>query len=459
MRLKERMVSGLQKVRSWSGFQKIPQMTPFRQLKKVAELCGANPFPAQVILIVIYRLALDVLYLTEISPYYAYAGFTSELFFPQYAVSVLSVIVFAPFVALLNEIHSPSAILVTFLNYLYFIPLTSYCGCKGTNIRFFLIALVYWGMLLFLQFHIPVLHLKSLPPKNIRFIMMLLTLFSSAFVLFISGRYAGFRFTLDFFHEYDIRTEASTYQMPAIFSYLMSIMPIILAVLLSYWLLNKKYIIAGLLSVVYIFLFSIAAHKTVFFFLFLVLASFLFYRDWMLRWLSGFLTILSGAAILEEKIIGSFHIMSLFFRRMMYVPVWLAEMYSDFFSQNPLNLFRNGIMGKLSFENIYSAPIPFVVGGHLDRAEYSANTGMLGDLFANLPVLLGLILMPLILILCFRLLDMAAHSLDTKILLPFGVYFASSFMNGSWSTTLLSNGFLVACLMLYFYPKEEGILK
>ena len=59
----------------------------------------------------------------------------------------------------------------------------------------------------------------------------------------------------------------------------------------------------------------------------------------------------------------------------------------------------------------------------------------------------------------FRLLDAAARDIPQKIYIGLCVFFAMSFCNGSWSTVLLSGGFLMACIFLYLFPvqKEEHV--
>ena len=123
-----------------------------------------------------------------------------------------------------------------------------------------------------------------------------------------------------------------------------------------------------------------------------------------------------------------------------------------------LNLFRDGILGKLSYDPVYSIKIPKVIGEYMGTGS-SANNGLVGDMYANLPVVLGVFLMPLILVILFRLLDAAARDIPQKIYIGLCVFFAMSFCNGSWSTVLLSGGFLMACIFLYLFPvqKEEHV--
>ena len=104
-----------------------------------------NPFPAQVLLTIFYRLALDLIYVTVLSPIYGYIGFTTTILPLRYLTSLLATAAFAPLVvALLND-FSPSSILLSFINYLYFIPLTSYYDVEAQKLRSFLSAFCIGG--------------------------------------------------------------------------------------------------------------------------------------------------------------------------------------------------------------------------------------------------------------------------------------------------------------------------
>jgi hypothetical protein len=210
-----------------------------------------------------------------------------------------------------------------------------------------------------------------------------------------------------------------------------------------------------MICVVYLFLFSIAANKSIFFLLLLVLACHFLYRHWMYRWLPGLLTLGAAIAILEKKLIGSFNILSLFFRRMMYVPVNLSDKYFQYFQQNPQDLYREGLMSKFSFDPVYSTSIARIIGEFEGNPQTNANNGLLGDLFANLPTTMELILLPLILVICSRLLDASAKYAQEKLIIPICIYFAISFSNSVWSTVLLTHGFLAACILLYLFPEKE----
>lgn len=426
-------------------------------LSPFLRLCWENPFPVQCFLALVYRLVLDIVYLMQLSPVFEYSGFTTHLVPVKYFISWLILLVLLP---LISGIHGqedrPSSIMVTILNYLYFIPMTSYIGCKGSELWFVICVLLYWALFLLLQLCIPSLHLKKLPSRWVKtYLIPMLTIGSVLLVMGVSGFYTGFRLHLNFIDVYGMRAEAATYNIPSAIAYPLSWMSACLSLLMLYWLEKKKYLISALLFVVYLFYFSIDAVKSKFFFLFLAIGCYFLYRKWMYRWMPGLLPLVVIACACSSVFVPAYMPTSLFVRRLMYVPVFLSESYAIFFSQNPVDLFRSGVLGNFSYESLYSKQIPYVIGEFLNSPQTSCNNGMLGDMFANLPVVVGIVVMPLILILCFRLLDLVIHTTPQKIYFSFLIFFFNAFSNASWSVVLLTHGFLFACFLLYLFPEKE----
>lgn len=430
-----------------------------RRLRPLADFAGAHAFPLQLALVMVYRLSLDFLYINCISSISGYEGYTTDIQPLYYGGTLLAVFLFSPFVVRLQEEKLPSARVTAFLCYIYFIPLTSYCGCHGASPALFVIGIAYWTVLLIFQFRIPVVHLARPAARHSRSAYLMLTVFSAAFVMFISWRYTGLRFTLDIVNVYGIRAEAAGYQMPALFSYMIAMMENILAIMLLYWLLRKKYFVVAGLIVVYLFLYSFAAHKSIFFFLVVLLAGYCLYRPWMVRWMGGLLTLASGGGYLWYALTGRYRFTYLLFVRCMYLVSQLGDQNMAYFRDHPLSLYRDSILNKIpGISPLYTTTLPRILGEFRGHIGENANNGLLGDLFANLPLLLGLFLLPLIVIICLRLLDASCHTLPERLIISTCVLYAFNFANASWSTILLTHGFLVTCLLFYFFPKEEKLI-
>lgn len=427
-----------------------------RGVSHVVGVCEKNPFPIQVLFVLLYRLSLDLVYLWQLSPNYAYSNFTTDLYLPRYLLSLVVLIAFSPLVARLQQDEHPSSIMITLICYTYFIPLTSYCGCKGASLSFFLIAVFYCAWMIALQFCLPIFLLKPQENRFAKHVFPVLTVLFSLFVLYISGKYTGFRMFFDVINVYGVRAEAASYELSTAANYFLSFCTVVLSFAILYWLQKKNVILVFFLLFIYFLYYSIGAHKAVFLFMVLLLGCWFVYREWMLRWMGALLCITTITTGIISAM-GNLLPMSVFVRRMMILPVQISESYMNFFSQHTLNLFRDGFMGKASFSPIYTTTIPRIIGEFRGTPYSNCNNGLLGDLFANVPTALGLLLMPLILVLCFRLLDFVSKDRVQKLLFPICVLFAMSFINGSWSTALLSDGYLLACLLLYFFPRKECI--
>ena len=80
---------------------------------------------------------------------------------------------------------------------------------------------------------------------------------------------------------------------------------------------------------------------------------------------------------------------------------------------------------------------------------------MLADVWSGLGYI-GLIIMPIILIVCFRLLDLAAYKVNPRMMIGLVLYYSIMFANTTWSTVLLTHGFIAMCILLIIFPKKSN---
>ena len=194
-----------------------------QSLEKLSRVSRRHQFLFQCGLILLYRLVLDFMYLTQLSPIYAYSGFTTDLVWIKYALSWLLVLVCLPLVVgLQGQEERPSSILVTLMNYVYFLPMTSYLGCKGSDLGFFCAVAVYWLVLLAVQLRMPTILVPKLPHRHTSLLFFLVSVGACLFVMGISGIYTGFRLKLNLSDVYGIRAEAAAYDIPGLFAYVLS---------------------------------------------------------------------------------------------------------------------------------------------------------------------------------------------------------------------------------------------
>lgn len=111
-------------------------------------------------------------------------------------------------------------------------------------------------------------------------------------------------------------------------------------------------------------------------------------------------------------------------------------------------------MGKFGFNSIYNNTLAQVIGNNFETQTVNCNNGLLADVWANLGII-GLIVMPIIIIICFRILDFVSYKIDLRLMIGLVLYYAMMFANTTWSTVLLTHGFIVMCLMLLIFPHKS----
>lgn len=78
----------------------------------------------------------------------------------------------------------------------------------------------------------------------------------------------------------------------------------------------------------------------------------------------------------------------------------------------------------------------------------------LADVWSHLGVI-GIIIIPVILIVCLRLFDAVTDGISMRYVVGMAVYYAVVFSNTTWSTVLLTHGFLIMCLAFFVFPRSD----
>ena len=409
------------------------------------------------IFLMIYKVLLDYIYCQYV------AGVFSYFYLDVSIINIINgwfiVIVMTAFFSKYYKQNTCSAVMVIILNIIYFIPITTYCGYGGGSSSFLIITILYWLILSLLQTKLPIITYKdNNKRKDLDKYIYLCIFLVSAFSIFIWWKYTNCRIHLNFLDVYDVREEASNYNLPGIISYIRQIVSsIIVPLLLLLSIYRKKYLLVIWLIFITVINFSFAANKSIIFFPIILIGGYIFYRKRAISLIIPACILIEIIAIVEKNILNNVGlIISLFFRRQGFLLAKLSEDYYRFFLENPTDLFRNSIMGKFGFASIYNEPISKVIGNNYETQVINCNNGILADVFSGLGII-GLIVMPIILIICFRIFDFVASRIDVRLTIGLVAYYAIMFANTTWSTILLTHGYLIMCVILFFFPKCQKI--
>lgn len=435
-----------------TGILKINSYYEYGMTKFVDKL--SNPI-ITIAAVLIYKILLDIMYCQYIGGVHT--------FFSVY-VSPLNVIN-GWFMVLLMSVffekhylhNAPSSIILLLFNIVYFIPITTYCGYGGGSSSFLMWAFIYWIILSVLQIKIPIVIIKEKPKRKFSGIAFYIMMFCvSLLTLFIWAKFSNFRIWFHLLDVYDIRRSAAENGLPIVLSYLRSISNIIISMLLVMSLHKKKYLSFMWLLFMVVLSFSYAGDKIIIFLPFILVGGYIFYRKNFIRLIMPGFILLQILAFIEQHF-GSGELINLIFRRQGVLLGLLSENYYRFFLENSNDIFRQGILGKLGFNSIYNPSLANVIGNNFETQIVNCNNGLLADVWASVGIV-GIIVLPIILIICFRLLDMSSYGIDYKLTFGLIGYCTINFVNASWSTVLLTHGFLLMCIVFLIFPRESSNL-
>lgn len=426
-------------------------------LKKLNQYVGS--FPVQGICLLLYKILVDLIYLFYTAPTFGY--FEVRINGLNIASSYLYIGMYTIFFYKFVKSQTVSSIMFIVMSMTYLVPITTYCsiGSGSSNSSFLLFALLYWTFFSVLQIMTPVFSLR-IPVMDSRwrsFFMYFLLAGISIFTVYLSWKYTGFRIatSLRDVYVYGIRAEAAAYSMSTASQYLQSFSTVLIPLLILFCFRQKKYVLVLWGTFLLYLNFSYAVQKSVLFMGILVLAGAVFWREWMASWILPGGIGLAILAMIEKRFFSHVYIVDYFFRRMGYVLAQLSEKYYCYFRNNPTDIFRGTFLGKLGFESPYRLSLSYVIGNNYRSQTMACNNGMLADVWANLGMI-GILVMPFILIVCFRLFDLATDGLLGRYVIGMAVYATILFLNSTWSTVLLTHGFLIMCMVYFIFPREKG---
>ena len=201
--------------------------------------------------IIIFRILLDINYVVIVSPYYAYAGLVNKVTFLSYLVSWVVFLIPARFI--LKQYTSKYtffANVIVLLFLMAFVPGTSLMAFMPMDFTFFVLWTTYWFLIFFFSHSLKPIKAMVLPSTITKYALYGFLAVFVGTVLYISWKYTGFRFHPLLSNVYGIRHEATKWNMPIVFSYLLSAANNILPLLLIYFLYRKKNIIVILIGII-----------------------------------------------------------------------------------------------------------------------------------------------------------------------------------------------------------------
>lgn len=403
--------------------------------------------------VLLFRLSLDFVYINHISTIFNYTGFINDFQLEKYVYSWIILLIFIPIIFTLHSKITFSSMILILLGYLSIVPFTTMVAYYPFNTAYIGVNVLYWIMVYFFYKVIPAIRLNHI--KKDKYVELILYIIISIFlinIIYISWRYTGFRFTLDIYNVYDLRSESSSFTLPIIVSYLYSAAKAVNPILLIYFLSRKKYRITFVIFIIQLLSFSINGSKTVLFSTIIAVIIYWIYNVKYIRSIPWLLFILVIISSLEIFILNTMLLLAFIIRRLLFVPNLLNYNYYDFFSVNSPDYLSQSFLRYLGIESDYP-PIDNMIGAiYYNEPEMGANNGLLSDALANLGWI-GLIVYPLLLVVILKILDACAEGLDKRIYIISAITVTFILISSFLSTALLTHGIVAICIIMYLLPR------
>ncbi|MCB8964138.1 MAG: hypothetical protein H6536_03735 [Bacteroidales bacterium] len=396
----------------------------------------------------LFRLFLDISYFTQTVKYYGYLGYVVDTTSFHYVISWLFLVPFLFFHILLCRRYSFSSVVAILFLFVSVIPNTSLYAFVPISGRYFFLFFIFWVIFYSLLLRFP----DFFTSKNVRvpfffpFLLFLLVVF---IILFISGRYTGFRFWINIYDVYSIRWDQETWNLPLVFNYVIMAASVILPFFFVLFISQRRWVLSCFVFFIVFLNYGIGGQKSVLFSLFSTVLGYLFFSFERTKYFGILFTFIPIVSCLEPIIIGSRNIHVLAIQRGFYIPARITQASYDFFSTHELDLYRQKFMRRFGFDSPYDMSIERILSGlYFNDYQSSANNGLFSDAYSNLGVI-GVLIIPVVLVIILKLFDLCSASINAKLFFGVIVSCFIALFSMSFSIALLSNGLIIMMLVLY----------
>ena len=405
------------------------------------------------IVIVIYRIILDYSYVSIVSPLYSSNGLINFYTITNYVISWLFLLSLIPFIWQLNKNHSFSNSVLLIFTAISMIPTTTLIAYMNLEAKFVILNYIYWFCFYVYNALFPQIKIKnSFKTKKLFYGICFLLCFT---VVYISGKYTGFRFHWNIVDVYDLRFEERELNINILLQYLHNAAGVLLPIILIYFILNRNKIASFLLMTIILLNFGIGGHKSVLFSLVLTVVGFYFYKYRRTVFVFSFFAVINLIGFLEFIVVKTNFIGAIISYRLLFLPALLNYHYYDFFKNNELDFFRQSFLRWFNIESPYKDNIAFMIGGmYYGNYEIRGNNGLFTDAYYNMGIM-GIILFPLILVFILRLIESVSKGIKEGMMFVVVFSVGVTLLSTTFTIALLNNGIILMMIMLYFLPRRN----
>lgn len=407
----------------------------------------------EVIGVILYLMILDIIYIFLIQNNVNYWGFDLKLNFLKIIESFL--LALCMYVLLPKNQNRISTYIMQIQYITIYIPLVSLYGMEDKHrIYVYLVTSIFVIMFTALKKNIKT-NIKTIKVKRkFLYLSLFIVIGITILGLFKSGLHPYLK-SFDFSNVYTIR---KVINLDSVTGYLIGItVRVITPFLLCIGLKNKNYKVVISLICIQLFIYSMYPQKSILFSSLLVIGCLyiLKKKNFFLNVIYGFI-IICIISIVVNVFLNDDVVVSLFVRRVLFVPVNIQFDYYDFFINHKYLYMSNNLIGNiLGIEYIYSMPIVHLIASiYYGQPNMAANTCYIADSYAQLGYL-GMLIYASIFIWINRILDWINIKVDKLIIIPTLIFSIYALNDASLLTTMITHGLVPGIIILYLYMGER----
>lgn len=400
--------------------------------------------------VVAFKIIIEFGYFTFVNPYFGYSGFIIDISLLKMLESYLFVIVLSYLLASLDRFNRPSKIVIYILYVNLFLPLSSLYWLRDESRPFFMVVSICFLLLYFILNRKTLVRIPTLKEGKYVAIAILVsvTLIVYGYIIATGGL---LRINLNLLDVYDTR-EGYSGSTIRLMGYLLPWQAhVINFTFLIYGLIKKNKIVVFFSLFLQVFLFSMTNFKSFLFAPIVVIGIYLIikkgYQNRLLLLMTSTLSLLILFLLTVFKLTNNILFLSIFLRRLFFVPASLHYTYFNFFEHMEKYKLSASIFSSV-IDNPYNISPVGLVAREVYGKDFSPNVGIFGDGYLNFGFV-GMILF--IVILGFVLVFFDSVSKKSPLILSMSIIIIPSMalVNSGMFTSFLTHGILFSIFVTW----------
>lgn len=404
-----------------------------------------------ILLMLVYKLLLEILYIYFINPRYEYMGFILDINYSKLFFSWFIIILLCIYMPKLK--NTPSNLIIFLIILLMIIPISGVYWLQNHSSYFFLACVISIMFTIFLLKIFPIIKFKKVfnSEKNIYVFSIMFSLIVFLVIFLFNGTPS--LVALNFSSVYEVRSN---------FNYGYSFMTYLLTwqawvlnpYLLIFFLKKRKYLFVILPILFQILIYLYTGHKAYLFLIIIlpILTYFVKYRNLMIYILFGFIFGSLVSWFCTVVILNPWP-MALFVHRLLYLPAQISYQYFEYFSNNGFVFLSHSIFESLFSNSVYEKHPILIIGEQYYNSNWP-NTGYLADAFMNFGYI-GMLVFSIIFSVILKIFDSFALNIGKESITAVSILFVFYFISGGLLTSLLNGGVIFFLLILLLSPKLD----